>query len=85
MSSAKLRPFCLRFDMITFIITSLYIQLNKGHVPGAKCYMGCLSETHIKPKSREIPFVYDISFSGIIILKFGTEHNSITAVLCAKF
>ena len=52
----------------------------------SQCYwhnIGNPTETHIK--SREISFAHSYSFSYPIMLKFCTEHGSITAVLCAKF
>ena len=38
------------------------------------------SKTHLKLKSREISFIHNIRFSCPIVLKFCTEHGSITAV-----
>ena len=50
------------------------------------CYnIGYPSETHRRLKSCEILFVHNLSFSSPIILKFCTEHGSITAVHCANF
>ena len=43
------------------------------------------SEIHPKFKSCSISFVHNIHFSCSIILRFCTEHGSITAVLCVKF
>ena len=53
--------------------------------PGALCNIGYPSETHLKLKSCEISFVYNSYLSWPIVLRFFTEHGSITAVLCAKF
>ena len=43
------------------------------------------SETHIKLRSREISFAHNSLRNCQIVLKYCTEHGSITAVLCAKF
>ena len=40
---------------------------------------------YLKLKFREISFAHNSCFSWPITLKFCTEHDSITAVLCAKF
>ena len=53
--------------------------------PWGCCNIGYPSETHLKLKSCEIFFAHNICFIYPIILKFCTEHGSITAVLCAKF
>ena len=53
--------------------------------PGVLCNIWYPSKTHLKLKSREISFVHNIRFSCPIVLKFCTEHGSITAVLCATF
>ena len=45
----------------------------------------CLSETHPKPKYREIVFAHNKVLSCAVIVKSRTEHGSIIAVLCAKF
>ena len=42
-------------------------------------------ETHIQLKSREISLANNLLHNNPVVLKFGTEHGSITAVLCAKF
>ena len=46
--------------------------------------MDYLSETHLKHKSSKILFAYNSCLSRPIILKFDTEHGSITAMLCVK-
>ena len=43
------------------------------------------SEIHLKLKPREISFAHNSCFSWPIALKFCTDHDSITAVLCAQF
>ena len=43
------------------------------------------SETDLQLKSYEIAFAYNLLLSCQMVLKFCTEHGSITAVLCAKF
>ena len=48
------------------------------------CNMGYPSETHPKLKSCGNSFVHNIRFNCPIVLKFCTEHDSITVVLCAK-
>ena len=50
-----------------------------------RCNNGTLSETPPKLQSRKTSFVNNICFSCPSILKFCTEHGSVTAVLCAKF
>ena len=45
----------------------------------------CLSETHLKPKSREISYAQNSLLSHQIVFKFCTEHGSVTAMLCVKF
>ena len=40
---------------------------------------------YLKLKSRKMFLVHAIHFSDLIILKFCTEHGSITAMSCAKF
>ena len=62
-------------------------KLRVLHDSSKKQYDGLCnrgSETHYKPKSREISFVHNLFLSYPIILKFYIEHDSITAVLCAK-
>ena len=53
--------------------------------PGLLCNIGNPVETHLKLKSRVISSVCNIRFNDTIVLTFYTEHDSITAVLCAKF
>ena len=53
--------------------------------PGVLCNIGNPSETHPKPKSRKISFAHNVLLSCSIVLDFHTEHDSITAMLCAKF
>ena len=48
------------------------------------CNVRYPSETHLKFKSREFAFFHNI-LVNTLVLKFYTEHGSITAVLCAKF
>ena len=51
--------------------------------PGGCCNLGY---THLAWKSREITFVHNIYFICLIVLKFFTEHDSVTtAVLWATF
>ena len=52
---------------------------------GVLCNMGYPSETHLKPKSREISFAHNLLCGYPIVITFCTEHGSDTAVLCAKF
>ena len=47
--------------------------------------IGYPSETHLKFKFCEISVVHNNRFICPIVSKFCTEHDSITAVLCAKF
>ena len=42
-------------------------------------------ETHLKLKSRKIMFIHKTNFHGGIILKFSSEQDSDTALLCEKF
>ena len=49
------------------------------------CNIGYPSESPLKLKSREILFVHNIRFNNPIVLKFCTEHGSITSVFCSKF
>ena len=49
------------------------------------CKIGYPSETHLKPKSREISLAHDLFLSYAIVLKFFTEHGSGAAVFCATF
>ena len=42
-------------------------------------------ETYLKPKPREISFGHNLLLSCTVVLKFCTEHGSVTAVLCAKY
>ena len=42
-------------------------------------------KTHLKLKYKEISSIHEIDFSCPVIMKFCTEHDSITAVLCAIF
>ena len=53
--------------------------------PGVLCNVGYLSETHLKLKSHEILFAHNLLLRYAIVLKFGTEHSSDTAVFCTKF
>ena len=43
------------------------------------------SKTDLQLKLYEIAFVHNLLLSCQMVLKFCTEHGSITAVLCAKF
>ena len=49
------------------------------------CNVGYPPETHLKFKSRDISFDHNLLLSHQIVLKFCTEHGSITAVLGANF
>ena len=51
---------------------------------GALHNMRYPSKNNLKPQSRTISFVYNISFNCLFVLKFCREHGSYTAVLCAK-
>ena len=42
-------------------------------------------EMHNKLKARKNSPVYDIDFSGQIVLEICTEHHNDIAVLCVKF
>ena len=53
--------------------------------PGVPCNIRYPSETHLKPKSREISFAHNLFISYPNILKFCKEHGSYTAMLCVKF
>ena len=44
-----------------------------------------ITETHSKPKPREISFAHHLFSNQPIVLKLCTEYGSDTAVLCAKF
>ena len=61
-------------------------MLVKGATGGC-CIMWCLSETHLKLKSRKISFGHNLLRCCQTVLKFCTEHcdDSTTAVLCAIF
>ena len=52
---------------------------GRGHSLQRLCNAGYPSETHLKLKSREISFTHNSFISIPIILKFCTEHGSITA------
>ena len=49
------------------------------------CNIGYPSETHLKRKSRKNSFFHKIFSCWPIVLKYCTEHGSITAVLYANF
>ena len=52
--------------------------------PGDRCNLRYLTETDLNlTKSREITFILFCNCS--VVLAFCTEHDSYTAVLCAKF
>ena len=53
--------------------------------PGALYTMGYPSKTHLKPKSHEISFPYNLFPNYQLILGFCTNHDSITAVHSANF
>ena len=53
--------------------------------PGVLCNKGYPSETHLKLESREISFIHNLVISYPIILKFYTELDNDSAVLCEKF
>ena len=58
---------------------------NKGLSPlTACCNINCPYESHFQPKSREISLTHNINFSCPTLLKFCTEHGSVTAVLCVN-
>ena len=59
--------------------TNIHVSYSVG------CNTRYTPETHLKPKSREIAFARNLLLSCQIVLKFCTEHDSITVVLCAKF
>ena len=67
-------------------ICAIAFRLLVSHLalPGALCNIGYPSEIYLKLKSREISVAHISCFSWPIILKFCTEHGSITAVICAK-
>ena len=48
------------------------------------CNIGYSSETHLKLKSCEVLFTYNVFISYPIVSNFCTEYNSHTSVLCAK-
>ena len=52
---------------------------------GGCCNIKYPSETHPKLESREISFEHILLLNRAIVLKFCTEHGSITAVVCANF
>ena len=60
-------------------------SFQNKHLSRVLCKIGSVFETHLKLKSREISFVHNTRFNNPIVLKFGTDHGWITAVLCAKF
>ena len=53
--------------------------------PGVLCSMEYLFETHLKAKSLENSLAYILFLNNPIVLKFCSEHGSITFMLCAKF
>ena len=53
---------------------------GRGH-----CNMGYQFQTILKQKYHEISFARNVLLICRIVLKFPTEHGSITAVLCANF
>ena len=57
------------------------MRLSKYKLLGGLCNIGYLSETHLKPKSREISFAHNLSVSYAIILKISTDHGSDTVKL----
>ena len=71
--------------------TSTILVLEELNLTGLfKCILGCYnkwypSETHLKLKSREISFTYNLMLSCEIVSIFSTEHDSIIAVFCANF
>ena len=56
---------------------------GEGIVPESN--IGYPSENHLRLKSPEVSFIHITYLRGQIILIFGTEHGSITAMLCAKY
>ena len=61
--------------------TRIYVRYE----PVGCCNMEYPPETYIKLKSREILFGHNSLLICRIVLKFCTQHGSITAVLCANF
>ena len=49
------------------------------------CNVGYSSEIHLKLKSREVSFVHNFHMNCPIVLKFRTQHDSITALFSAQF
>ena len=58
--------------------------MQGGLQPRGAVHIGYPSETHLKLKSRKISFANNIRFNRPILLKFCTEHGSITAMLFEK-
>ena len=54
-------------------------------IPGGRYNIEHPPEIHLRHISRKISFVQDYIRIQLLILKFCTEHGSVTAVLCAKF
>ena len=67
------------------IVSRLVLQLSLPNPMKPLCNIGYPSEIHLKLKFHEISFAHNSCFSSPIALKFCTEHDSVTAVLCAKF
>ena len=62
------------------------LPTSRGAVEqGAMSNIGYPSETHLKSKSCKNSFALNSYLNWPNVLKFCTEHSSITAVLCAKF
>ena len=61
---------------------ALYSTKELWNKPGALCNIGYPSETHLTPKSHKISCAHNACLHWPIVLKFYTEHDSITAVFC---
>ena len=73
------RGHCCNIYMYVYVYVYVYMYM---YVCIYACYP---TKNHLKLKSGEISFFYNIHLSSLIILKFGTEHGSEPVMPCAKF
>ena len=66
------------------IVITAWQEKKRFPATGVLCNIVYQSETHIRLKFPDISFVHNIRVNNPIVLTFGTELGSITAVLCAK-
>ena len=69
----------INVETLTSTISGACLQRNTS--PGGTFP----SKTHLKPNSLEILFVHKFCPNHPIVLKFSTEHGSITVLLFVKF